>query len=65
MLGFVLDFAGVDHSVSAVILRGFSPQANYTNRANTACRPSECQLLRIDGVTWSAQQIPTAVISVF
>jgi hypothetical protein len=42
-------------------LRGFSPQANYTDRATTACRPSLCQLLRIEGVAWSAQRIPTAV----
>jgi hypothetical protein len=42
-------------------LRGFSPQANYTDRAIAACRRSQCQLLRIDGVAWSAQWIPTAV----
>jgi hypothetical protein len=38
-----------------------SPQTNYTNRETGACRRSYCQLLRIEGVTWSAQQIPTAV----
>jgi hypothetical protein len=37
------------------------PQANYTDRATAACRRSLCQLLRINGVTWSAQLIPTAV----
>jgi hypothetical protein len=42
-------------------LRGFSPQANYTNRVTAACRPSWCQLFRIEGVAWSAQRIPTAV----
>jgi hypothetical protein len=39
----------------------FSPQANYTDRATAACRWSLCQLLRIEGVAWSAQRIPTAV----
>jgi hypothetical protein len=39
----------------------FSPQVNYTDRATAACRRSWCQLLRIEGVAWSAQQIPTAV----
>jgi hypothetical protein len=35
-------------------LHGLSPQANYTDRATTACRRSDCQLLRIEGATWSA-----------
>jgi hypothetical protein len=39
----------------------FSPQTNYTERATAACRRIYCQLLRIEGVTWSAQRIPTAV----
>jgi hypothetical protein len=39
----------------------FSPQANSTDRATTSCRRSQCQLLRIEGVAWSAQWIPTAV----
>jgi hypothetical protein len=30
-----------------------------------ACRRSDCQLLRIEGATWSAWRIPTAVFSVF
>jgi hypothetical protein len=42
-------------------LRGLSPQANYTDRATAACRRSYRQLLRIEGVTGSAQRIPTAV----
>jgi hypothetical protein len=46
-------------------LRGPSPRANYTDRATTACRRSDCQLLRIEGVAWSAQRIPPAVFSVF
>jgi hypothetical protein len=39
----------------------FSPQANYTDRATAACWRSYCQLLRIEGVTWSVQWIPMAV----
>jgi hypothetical protein len=35
-------------------LHGLSPRANYTDRATTACRQSDCQLLRIKGATWSA-----------
>jgi hypothetical protein len=46
-------------------LRGLSSQANYTDRATAACRGSWFQLLRIEGVAWWAQRIPTAVISVF
>jgi hypothetical protein len=30
-------------------LHGLSPRANYTDRANAACRLSDCQLLRIEG----------------
>jgi hypothetical protein len=42
-------------------LRGFDPRANYTDRETTACWRSYCQLLRIEGVAWSAQRIPTVV----
>jgi hypothetical protein len=35
-------------------LHGLSPQANYTDRATAVCRRSNCQLLRIEGATWSA-----------
>jgi hypothetical protein len=35
-------------------LQGLSPRANYTDRATGACRRSDCQLLRIEGATWSA-----------
>jgi hypothetical protein len=35
-------------------LHGLSPRANYTDRATAACRGSDCQLLRIEGATWSA-----------
>jgi hypothetical protein len=46
-------------------LHGLSPRANYTDRATPSCRRSDCQLLRIEGATWSAWRIPTAVFSVF
>ena len=42
-------------------LRGLSPRANYTDRAAAARRQSYCQLLRVEGVAWSAQRVPTAV----
>jgi hypothetical protein len=35
-------------------LHGPSPRANYTDRATTACRRSDCRLVRIEGATWSA-----------
>jgi hypothetical protein len=35
-------------------LHGLSPRANYTDRATAACRRNDCQLLRIEGATWSA-----------
>jgi hypothetical protein len=41
-----------------------SPRANYTDRATAACRRSDSQLLRIEGATWSAWRIPTAIFSV-
>jgi hypothetical protein len=40
---------------------GLSPRVNYTDRATAACRRSDCELLRIQGATWSAWRIPTAV----
>jgi hypothetical protein len=46
-------------------LHGLTQRANYTDRATAACRRSDCQLLRIQGATWSAWQIPTAVFSIF
>jgi hypothetical protein len=46
-------------------LRGLSPKANYTDRVTAACQRIDLQLLRIEGVVWSAQRIPTAVFSVF
>jgi hypothetical protein len=41
--------------------RGFSPQANNTDRVTATCRRSYCQHLRIEGVAWSAQRIHAAV----
>jgi hypothetical protein len=35
-------------------LHGLSLRANYTDRATAACRRSDCQLVRIEGATWSA-----------
>jgi hypothetical protein len=52
-------------SIYKTKLHGLSQRANYTDRATAACRQSDCQLLRINGATWSAWQIPTAVFSVF
>jgi hypothetical protein len=46
-------------------LHGLSLRENYTDRATAACRRSDCQLLRIEGATWSAWRIPLAVFSVF
>jgi hypothetical protein len=46
-------------------LHGLSPRANYTDWATATCRRSDCQLLRIEGATWSAWRIPTDVFSVF
>jgi hypothetical protein len=46
-------------------LHGLSPRANHTDRATAACRRSDCQLVRMKGVTWLAWRIPTAVFSVF
>jgi hypothetical protein len=42
-------------------LHGLSPRANYTDRATAACPLSVCQLLRIEGATWSTWRIPTVV----
>jgi hypothetical protein len=44
--------------------RGLSARANYTDGASAACRPKLVPALRIEGVAWSAQRIPTAVFSI-
>jgi hypothetical protein len=46
-------------------LHGLSPRANYTDRGTAGCRRSDYQHLRIEGATWSAWRIPTAVFSIF
>jgi hypothetical protein len=46
-------------------LHGLSPRANYTDLATAACWRRDCQLLRIEGATWSACRIQKAVFSVF
>jgi hypothetical protein len=46
-------------------LRGSSPRANYTDRATAACRRSKCQLMGMEGVSWSARRISTAIFSDF
>jgi hypothetical protein len=43
-------------------LRALSQRENYAGRATAAC---QCQLLRIEGVAWSAQRILSAVFSIF
>jgi hypothetical protein len=35
-------------------LHGLSLRANYTDQTTAACRRSNCQLVRIEGATWSA-----------
>jgi hypothetical protein len=39
-------------------LHGLSPRATYTDRATAACRRSDCQLVLIEGATWSAVTDP-------
>jgi hypothetical protein len=46
-------------------LRGLSLRAKYSDGATAACRQSLCQLLWIEGATWSAWRIPMAVFSHF
>jgi hypothetical protein len=55
----------VKHYTVKKKLHGLSPRANYTDRATAACRRRDCQFLLIEGATWSALLIPTAVFSVF
>jgi hypothetical protein len=46
-------------------LHGLSLRANYTDRVTAACRRSDCQLVRIEGATWSVWRIPTPVFLEF
>jgi hypothetical protein len=45
-------------------LSGFSPRANYTERSQFVAEVS-ANFLQIEGATWSAWRIPTAVFSAF
>jgi hypothetical protein len=49
-----LDQNIVVHNHNKTKLHGLSPRANYADRVAAACRRSDCQLLRIEGATWSA-----------
>jgi hypothetical protein len=40
-------------SIYSLKLHGLSPRANYTDRVTAFCQGSDCQLLRIEGATWS------------
>jgi hypothetical protein len=57
----VLLYGSEPWAVKKEELRGFGLWENYTDRATAACWRSWCQLLRIEGVAWSAQRIPTVV----
>jgi hypothetical protein len=57
--------SNISHNPLPIKHHGLSPRANYTDRATAACQRSDCQLLRIEGATWSAWRIPMAVFSVF
>jgi hypothetical protein len=46
------DYMALHHKKTTKI-HGLSPRANYTDRATAAYRRSDCQLLRIEGATWS------------
>jgi hypothetical protein len=46
-------------------LRGLGLQANYTDWETADCWQSYCQLLQIEGATWSVWRIPAAVFSDF
>jgi hypothetical protein len=44
-------------------LHGLSLQANYTDQATATCWRSQCQLLQIEGATWSARHPYGRVLS--
>jgi hypothetical protein len=48
------EFRAFIQYIQAKKLYGLSPRANYTDRVTAGCRRSDCQLLRIEGATWSA-----------
>jgi hypothetical protein len=54
-----------EYRYSTLILTPWSESASELYRpSDPACRRNDCQLLRIEGATWSAWRIPTAVFSV-
>jgi hypothetical protein len=55
-LGIHCSAVRVHHSKKK--LCGLSPRTNYTDRATAACHRSQCQLLRLEAVSWSARRIP-------
>jgi hypothetical protein len=62
--GWVGSRASLDDIKLKTKLHGLSPQAIYTEQATAACRRSDCQLVRMEGATWSAWRIPPAVFSI-
>jgi hypothetical protein len=54
VLGYRSGVPGSIPGTKKTKLHGLNPRANYTDRATAACRRSDCQLLRIEGATWSA-----------
>jgi hypothetical protein len=53
-VGIVRSRTKATELVYIFLLHGLSPRANYIDRATAACRRSDCQLVRIEGATWSA-----------
>jgi hypothetical protein len=51
---FRVNLIPLNHSKLKTKLHGLGPRANYTDLATAAYRRSNCQLLRIEGDTWSA-----------
>jgi hypothetical protein len=44
--------------------KNWTPWSESASELTAACRRSDCQLLRIEGATWSVWRIPTAVLSI-
>jgi hypothetical protein len=49
------------HKAKKTKLRGLSPQANYYRPSDRRLTAKLVPPLRVEGVAWSAQRIPTAV----
>jgi hypothetical protein len=70
MLHFPLAVPLLSIHVSCLIyhtnkLHGLNPRTNYTDRATAACQRNDCQLVRLEGATWSTWRIPPSVFSRF